>query len=231
MNQPAIIRCRGVTVGYDREPVLEGVDLEIRPGTFLPFVGPNGAGKTTLLRAILGLIPVRAGTIETPFANRPAGFVPQHQSIDLLFPVTVHDIVLMGCFPKLGWWGQPGNDDREKVARLFERFGLAGHAGRPFRELSGGMRQKILIMRALANGAEVLVMDEPTNSLDAGSEQEVIRLLHELAVTDGKTILFAQHGLDLVRHLTPEICWFRRGKVSVVPWRDLDAPLEEAIHD
>ena len=231
MTEPAaIIRCRGVTVGYDREPVLEGVDLDIRPGTFLPFVGPNGAGKTTFLRAILGLLPVRAGTIETPFSSRPAGFVPQHQSIDLLFPVTVHDIVLMGLFPKLGWWRRPAKEDLEKVAALFERFGLAGHARRPFRELSGGMRQKILIMRALANGAEVLVMDEPTNSLDADSEREVIHLLHELAVVDGKTILFAQHGLDLVRHLTPEICWFRRGKVNLVPWQDLDGPTKEAPH-
>ncbi|MBP7635934.1 metal ABC transporter ATP-binding protein [Candidatus Ozemobacteraceae bacterium] len=216
-----VILCRGVCVGYDQDLVLDGVDLEIPRGAFVPFVGPNGAGKTTLLRAILGLLPLRAGTIETPFDTVPAGFVPQHQSIDLLFPVVMRDIVMMGLYPRLGWWGRPSSADREHVDRLLVRFNLSAHSMKAFHELSGGMRQKVLIARALVTGADVLVMDEPTVSLDADSEREVIHLLHELSTKDGKTVLFAQHGFDLVRHLTDEVCRVNRGKARMMPWRGL----------
>ncbi|HOY65751.1 MAG TPA: metal ABC transporter ATP-binding protein [Candidatus Ozemobacteraceae bacterium] len=218
---PPLIRCRDVCVGYDQELVLDGVDLEVPRGAFVPFVGPNGAGKTTLLRAILGLLPLRAGTIETPFDTVPAGFVPQHQSIDLLFPVVTRDIVMMGLYPRLGWWGRPLPADRELVDHLLVRFNLSAHSMKAFHELSGGMRQKVLIARALVTGADVLVMDEPTASLDADSEGEVIHLLHELAVRDGKTVLFAQHGLDLIRHLTDEVCRVHHGKARIMPWREL----------
>ncbi len=216
-----VVLCRGVCIGYDRDLVLDGVDLEIPRGAFVPFVGPNGAGKTTLLRAILGLLPLRSGTIETPFDTVPAGFVPQHQSIDLLFPVVMRDIVMMGLYPRLGWWGRPSPADREHVDRLLVRFNLSAHSSKAFQELSGGMRQKVLIARALVTGADVLVMDEPTASLDADSEREVIHLLHELAAKDGKTVLFAQHGLDLVRHLTDDVCRVNRGKARMMPWREL----------
>ncbi len=229
-RRPLIV-LRGVSVAYDQDPILARVDLEIPAATFLPFVGPNGAGKTTLLRAILGLLPIRGGQLETPFANRPPGFVPQQQNIDLLFPVVARDIVLMGLFPKLGWWRRPGDDDQALVDRLLDRFGLTGHDHKAFHELSGGMRQKVLIARALADGAEVLVMDEPTAALDADSEREVITLLHDLTVKDGKTVLFAQHGLDLVRPLTDRVCRVGRGRADLVAWRDLPPTTHtEAVH-
>jgi ABC-type Mn2+/Zn2+ transport system ATPase subunit len=224
-GHPPLISCRGVTIGYDQENILENVDLNIPAGAFLPFVGPNGAGKTTLLRAILGLLPIRGGTIVTPFATNPAGFVPQHQSIDLLFPVTARDIVLMGLYPRLGWWGRPTADDDTLVDDLFRRFRIEGHAHKAFHELSGGMRQKVLIARALAAGAAVLVMDEPTAALDHESELEVIALLHELSAKDGKTVLFAQHGLDLIRDLTPRICWVGRGQARLIDWNTLEGSL------
>lgn len=226
-----IISCRGVVLGYGQDVILEKVDLEIPRGAFLPFVGPNGAGKTTLLRAILGLKEVQAGTITTPFGRSPPGFVPQHQSIDLLFPVVARDIVMMGLFPRLGWWRRPSVEDRRQVDRLLVRFNLGAHGGKAFHELSGGMRQKVLIARALAAGADVLIMDEPTASLDADSENELIGLLHDLAVRDGKTVLFAQHGLDLVRNLTSQVCWVHRGRAAVLHWQDLPAARgEEAGH-
>ncbi|NLI78795.1 MAG: metal ABC transporter ATP-binding protein [Candidatus Riflebacteria bacterium] len=232
MTEPEpIIRCRDVTLAYGQDVVLEKVDLEIAPGSFLPFVGPNGAGKTTLLRAILGLKETEAGTITTPFDRLPPGFVAQHQSIDLLFPVVARDIVMMGLFPRLGWWRRPSTEDRRQVDRLLVRFNLGAHGGKAFHELSGGMRQKVLIARALAAGAEVLIMDEPTAMLDADSENELIGLLHDLAVRDGKTVLFAQHGLDLVRNLTSQVCWVHRGRAAVMRWQDLpSARGEEAAH-
>ncbi len=220
-GDPLII-CQGVSIGYDQENILENVDLEIPAGSFLPFVGPNGAGKTTLLRAILGLMPIHSGAIRTPFATCPAGFVPQQQSIDLLFPIIARDIVLMGLYPRLGWWKRPSPADEASVDALLEKFKLDGHGRKAFHELSGGMRQKILIARALAAGSSVLVMDEPTASLDHESEVEVIALLHELTKNEGKTILFAQHSLDQVRTLTDRICWVWRGQARVVDWRALE---------
>ncbi len=225
------IICRGVSVAYDQDVILDGVDLEIPQGSFLPFVGPNGSGKTTLLRAILGLLPLRSGTIETPFDLVPAGFVPQHQSIDLLFPVTARDIVRMGLFPKLGWWRRPSASDEASIDDLLKRFGLDNHGAKSFNELSGGMRQKILIARALASGADVLVMDEPTAALDACSEMEVIRLLHDLSQGHGKTVLFAQHGLEQIRALTDRICRVGRGKASIVSWQDLQPGSTEVTLD
>ncbi|MFZ2955296.1 MAG: ATP-binding cassette domain-containing protein [Candidatus Ozemobacteraceae bacterium] len=224
-----LISCRGVSIGYDQDNILENVDLEIPSSTFLPFVGPNGAGKTTLLRAILGLLPIRTGEITTPFASYPAGFVPQHQTIDLLFPVTARDIVLMGLYPRLGWWSRPSAADGQMVDALLERFKLNGHSYKAFHELSGGMRQKVLIVRALVAGSSVLVMDEPTASLDHESEMEVIGLLHELVVKDGKTVLFAQHGLDLIRNLTSQICWVKQGNARLVNWQDLEGPRTGAV--
>ncbi len=227
-----IISCRDVTLAYGQDVILDKVDLEIPRGSFLPFVGPNGAGKTTLLRAILGLKEVRSGTITTPFRHLPPGFVPQHQSIDLLFPVVARDIVMMGLFPRLGWWGGASAEDQRQVDRLLERFNLAAHGAKAFHELSGGMRQKVLIARALAAGAEVLIMDEPTASLDADSENELIGLLYDLAVRDGKTVLFAQHGLDLVRNLTSQVCWVHRGGAAVLGGQDLPTGRGgEATHD
>ena len=208
----AIISCRGVTIAYGPEVILEQVDLDIPHGCFLPFVGPNGAGKTSLLRAILGLLPPAAGTITTPFRQRPAGYVPQINRIDLIFPVTAAEILQMGLYADLGNWGRPSAAQREAITAVLQRFHLEHHAERPFAELSGGMRQKILIGRALLSGAEVLIMDEPTTGLDEESETDVLHHLARLA-KEGKTILFAQHGLDLVKNLVEQVCHIQRGRV------------------
>lgn len=221
MNTVAIT-CRDVTLAYGPDVILSGVNLDIQRGSFLPFVGPNGAGKTTLLRAILGLVPVRSGTIQTDFHKAPAGFVPQQHTIDVLFPVTARDIVMMGLFPKLGWWKNPGDEQRAKVESLLQRFNMDKHADKAFHELSGGMRQRILIARALAAGAEVLVMDEPTSALDEESEQEVLHLLCQLAREEGKAVLFAQHGLDLVRKLATEVCLVFRGAATIKPMSQIN---------
>lgn len=102
-NRP-IISCENLAIGYGPEVILDEVNLTITPGMFLPFVGPNGAGKTTLLRCLLGLVKPRRGKLITPFGIKPPGYVPQHKSIDPLFPVSVAQIVSMGFYPQIGWW-------------------------------------------------------------------------------------------------------------------------------
>lgn len=190
----SIILCEHVHVAYGREKVLHDVCLSIQRGMFLPLLGPNGAGKSTLLRVILGLIRPWQGRIDTPFDHSPAGYVPQQQSIDPVYPVSVRDIVGMGLYPELGWWRPRRRRDRDRVQHILEQFELEAHARKTFAELSGGMKQKTLLARAFATRAEVLLLDEPTSELDEQSERNVMIHLYRLCEEEGKTILLAHHG-------------------------------------
>lgn len=212
----AIIACEHVLMAYGRQEVLHDVCLEILAGTLLPFVGPNGAGKTTLLRTILGLLKPRGGVIRTPFHQSPPGYVPQQQSIDPLYPVSTRQIVEMGLFPQLGWWRKPSGAQRQAVDESLERFGLADHAAKIFCELSGGMKQKALLARALVSGAEVFILDEPTSELDEQSEKDVLAHFARLCSEQGKTVLIAHHGIHDAGALTTQVCFVNHGRVRIV---------------
>ncbi len=212
----SIIRCREVCVAYGRQEVLHRVDLDIPNGAFLPFTGPNGAGKTTLLRAILGLLPIRHGRIETPFHRAPAGYVPQQKVIDPLYPVSARQIVEMGLHRQRGWLRRITKSQRSAVDAALEQLGMAEHAEKNFRELSGGMKQKILIARAFVCGSEVIILDEPTSELDDRSEEEVLQHLRVLNREHGKTVLMVHHDLDRVHLLSDSMCRVRHGNAEIV---------------
>ncbi len=216
----SIISCKNVCVAYGRQEVLHRVNLEIPRGAFLPFTGPNGSGKTTLLRAILGLLPVRHGKIHTPFRRSPAGYVPQHKVIDPLYPVCVRQIVEMGLHPKRRWLRPVSAPQRERVDGALEQLGMSDHADKTFRELSGGMKQKVLIARALVCEPEVIIMDEPTSELDEASEKEVLLHLLALSREQGKTVLLAHHDLELLAELTKTMCRIRHGNAEIREIRD-----------
>ena len=216
-----IIVCDHVSLAYGRDEVVHDACLAIQPGSFLPFVGPNGAGKTTLLRAILGLLKPRTGRIVTPFHRCRPGYVPQQKSIDRLYPVSTRQIVAMGLYPQVGWWRRLSRAQNETVERVLEQFHLAEHANKTFGELSGGMRQKAMIARALAGGAEVFIMDEPTSELDEQSEKDLLGHLFRLSQEQGKTVLLAHHGLDHISKLAPILCLVKHGRVSLVQTRDV----------
>ena len=216
-----IITCDHVCLAYGRNEVVHDDCLEIRPGSFLPFIGPNGAGKTTLLRAILGLLPPRKGRITTPFHRCRPGYVPQQKAIDPLYPVSTRQIVAMGLYPQTNWWRGLSHAQKETVQGLLERFNLAAHADKTFGELSGGMRQKAFIARALAGGAEVFIMDEPSSELDEQSERELLEHLHRMAKDEGKTVLLAHHGFGLISGLAPVMCVVNHGHVSLVNTQDI----------
>lgn len=213
----ALIRCRNLTLGYGGEPVLRNVNLTIRGGVFLPFVGPNGAGKTTLLRAILGMLRPINGIIQTPFKDCPPGYVPQQKRIDPLYPVSALDIVMMGYYRQTGWRNRNRDRCRTDAIGLLARFDLAEHAGKTFDELSGGMRQKVLVARALAGDPSVLIMDEPTTELDSRSQQSVMQILREAVATEGRTVLLVHHGLDSIETLARDVCLVREGVAAIVP--------------
>ena len=210
-----IISCNQLTVSYGKEVVLDSVDLEISKGEFLPFIGHNGAGKTTLIRTIIGLQQQTSGEVITPFDEKPPGYVPQNASIDLLFPVSTRDIVQMGFYPELGPFKKPTTEMQSKTDQMLERFKLLEHAHKPFAELSGGMRQKTLIARALVSDPDVLILDEPTTGLDHESEIDLLQDLANLSWRDGKTVLFAQHALEMVSQHATKVCKVHRKKAQI----------------
>ena len=210
-----IIVCDRVSIAYGRQEVVHDACLEVPRGVLLPFVGPNGAGKTTLLRAILGLLKPSAGNIRTPFADKPAGYVPQQKSIDPLYPVSTRQSVEMGLYPELGPWRRPGAEQRRRVDDVLARFGLAEHRRKTFGELSGGMKQKTLLARALVSGAEVFVLDEPTSELDEDTERDVLAHLVALVRDEGRTVLLAHHGLDQAAALADRVCVVHHGRVHL----------------
>ena len=220
-NAEAIITCRNVSIAYGRQEVIHDVSLEISRGSFLPFVGPNGAGKTTLLRAILGLIRPCRGEIITPFRASPPGYVPQHRTIDPLYPVSVRQIAAMGLYPKLGWWRRGPKKLRRTIEEALEEFDLGDHANKTFSELSGGMKQKAMLARAFISGAEVFIMDEPTSQLDEKSEKEVFAHLLRLSRNEGKTVLIAVHGMHEVLELPPRVCFVDHGCVRLAEASDV----------
>ncbi len=225
-SKDPIIRCENVTLGYGRDIILEDVSLAIPRGIFLPFIGPNGAGKTTLLRGILGLIKPMKGEINAPFDHSPAGYVPQHKSIDPLFPLTVREIVAMGFYPELGWWKGQGSDHKRRLDEALEELKLTEHAHKNYRDLSGGTKQKTLVARAFVSGADVFIMDEPTSELDEASEKEVFRHLSDFVLKHRKTVLMAHHGLNqlISSSASSEVCIVNHGKVQMAKVTDLKPP-------
>jgi ABC-type Mn2+/Zn2+ transport system ATPase subunit len=221
MDASVIIQCKDVALGYGRDVVLEHVSLDIPRGVFLPFVGPNGAGKTTLLRAMLGLLKPLRGHIETPFRRLPAGYVPQHKTIDSLFPLTVREIVMMGFYPRLGWWRQPGRHERQALEEALEALQLTPHARKNYRDLSGGTKQKTLVARALLSGAEVFILDEPTAELDEASERAVWAHLRHLVRAKQKTVLIAHHGLHDLHLESSQVCFVNHRQARIVPIGEL----------
>jgi len=191
----------GVTAGYGSEVVLDRVSLTVPRGDFLGFIGPNGGGKKTLLNVLLGLVPVRSGSVsilgEPPSAGRRhIGYVPQSGGHDPGFPVTVREVACMGRIRGGNLFGRITARDREIVSDSLEKTGMLDLANKPMGELSMGQRQRVLFARALAVLPSVLLLDEPTASMDPGASSSVYDLLRKLNET--VTIVMTSHDLTAV---------------------------------
>ena len=202
MNGVAAIEVEDLTVAYGERPALWDVDVTVRAGTLMAVVGPNGAGKTTLVRAILGLVRPAAGRITVfgrPYADqrRAVAYVPQRSSVDWDFPTTVLDVVTMGRYGALGWIRRPGRRDREAATTALDQVGMAEFAGRQISQLSGGQQQRVFLARALVQDAQVYLMDEPFQGVDATTEVAIVRLLQELRA-EGRTVVVVHHDLQTV---------------------------------
>ncbi len=190
----------GLSVGYGAAEVLSDVSFSVAEGEFLGIIGPNGGGKTTLLRSILGLIPAKRGSIEIfgkPAAKNRAilGYVPQFASFDRRFPITVGEVV---CTALLGGGLHPffrfGKGQLDKAEDYLEMVDLGGFSKRPVSDLSGGEFQRLLLARALAREPRILLLDEPTASVDPGTRAKIYALLTGLN-KGGMTVLMVTHDL------------------------------------
>ncbi|MFE5331651.1 metal ABC transporter ATP-binding protein [Embleya sp. NPDC056575] len=215
---PDPIRFTDATMAYHRAPVLEGVDGRVRAGEAVALIGPNGGGKTTLIKAVLGLVPVIAGTV-TVAGRHPAdararvGYVPQAASLDPEFPVTARQVVMMGRLRLIGRWRRPGRRDRAAVDDALARVGLADRAGARFGTLSGGQRQRVLLARALSPDPPILLLDEPFNGVDAVSQDALITALTR-AKSTGTAILVSTHDLGPIQCLCEQTCLVNRRQIA-----------------
>lgn len=198
--------------GYGRRAVVSGVNLRVEPGQFLGLVGPNGAGKTTLFRGLLGLIPPLEGRVER--GARAIGYVPQRESLDALYPVTVEEVVQMGAYAKLRGLRRLPRAERERAVVCLERVGLAERRAAPFSTLSGGQRQRVLIARALMVEPELLLLDEPTTGVDRGAQAHILQLLSELNATQRLAVLLVSHQISMVRQTVQRVLWVAEGRVT-----------------
>ncbi len=202
MNVPAL-EIHDLTVSYHRRPVLWNVDLAVPPGQLVGILGPNGAGKSTLIKAIMGLLPLSSGWVQV--FGKPVeaqrdkiGYVPQRESVDWSFPVTAMDVVLMGRYGSVPWWGRVRRKDREKARQCLDKVGMLSYANRQISNLSGGQQQRVFLARALAQESEIYLMDEPFAGVDAATESAIVKLLQELREA-GKTVLVVNHDLQTAR--------------------------------
>lgn len=214
MPEDTIVEIKNVWFGYNERQVLQDVSLDIRQGDFIAMIGPNGGGKTTLLKLMLGLLRPDSGSIR--IMGRPAhkashhiGYVSQYININRNFPITAIDVVLMGKLKPKKRWDSKSGQDRHEALEVLERMEVAAYASSKMDELSGGQRQRVFIARALVTRPKVLLLDEPTASIDAKGQAEFYRMLH--ALNKDITILVVSHDLVAIStHVKSVACVNKR---------------------
>jgi manganese/iron transport system ATP-binding protein len=198
LNKP-ILDVQHLTVRYNGRVALEDVNFHLHKGERIAVVGPNGAGKSTLFQVIAGVLQPNSGEVNI-FGSRPRGhnciaYIPQRSQVDWNFPVSVADVVMMGRSAKLGMLNWPHKSDWEYVHQALEIVALSDLAGRQIGQLSGGQQQRMFIARALAQEAELILMDEPLSGLDTPSQEGLLELLDTLR-NQNVTVMVATHDLD-----------------------------------
>jgi len=212
-----ILQVNGLTVKYNGAPALEDVSFSIEAGERMAIVGPNGSGKSTLFKALAGLVRPVAGSVQTNGAK--IGYVPQRSEVDWRFPVTVHDVVMMGRIAEIGWlrWQRPS--DREVVRHCLAQVGMSAFAGRQIGELSGGQQQRVFIARALAQNASILLMDEPFSGVDVPSQEVILEILDGLR-DQGVTVLVSTHDLNLAVERFDQLALLNHRLIAYGPARE-----------
>jgi manganese/zinc/iron transport system ATP- binding protein len=197
--QDPSLEAHNLTVIYHRKPVLWNIDFSLPKGEIIGIMGPNGAGKSTLIKAILGLAPLNSGYSKIfgkslNEVRKQVSYIPQRQTIDWDFPASVFDVVMMGRYPSLGLFKRITKNDREIVQSALEQVNMSEYANRQISQLSGGQQQRVFLARALAQQADLYLLDEPFVGVDASTEAAIMQLLRNMK-NEGKTIVVVHHDL------------------------------------
>ncbi|MGV2982926.1 metal ABC transporter ATP-binding protein [Microbacterium sp. AGC85] len=200
----------GLTVRYGDVLALDDVSLTVEPGRVTGLIGMNGSGKSTLFKSVIGLVRPAAGQVRLEGADPASarrrgliGYVPQSEDVDWTFPVSVRDVVMMGRYGQQGPLRRARAADKRAVEEALERVELSGLADRQIGQLSGGQRKRAFVARGIAQGAGILLLDEPFAGVDKRSEATIVRLLRELAAA-GSTVLVSTHDLHALPSLADE---------------------------
>jgi zinc/manganese transport system ATP-binding protein len=189
----ACLQFDDLTLGYDNHPAVHHLNGALAHGSLTAVVGPNGSGKSTLLKGIVGVIKPMAGRIEHHAGCRMA-YLPQHSEIDRHFPAQVRDIVALGLWPKRGMLGRLNGEDRQEIGNALAAVGLDGFEERPLDTLSGGQLQRSLFARVLLQNADLILLDEPFNAIDARTLSDLIELIKRWH-GEQRTVLVVLHDL------------------------------------
>ena len=225
MTSPVPLSVRDLTVAWYRKPVIWDVDLEVQPGQLVGVVGPNGAGKSTLLKAIMDLVPKASGRVEVfgrsyRQSRSRVGYVPQRESVDWDFPISVLDVVTMGLYGKIGWCMPVRRKHRDIALQALERVGISELAHRQISQLSGGQQQRTFLARALVQDADLYLMDEPFAAVDAATEKAIVEILREMRQA-GKTALVIHHDLHTVPEYFDSLVLLNMRVVASGPTKDV----------
>lgn len=194
------LEVHNISASYNRKPVLWDIDFRLETGQLVGIVGPNGSGKTTLLRSIMGLMDVDSGYVRLfgsslSSVRQRISYVPQRESVDWQFPVSVREVVEMGRFRPKNLMKRLRSADHDFVDRALEKVGMLEYAQRQIGQLSGGQQQRVFLARALAQNADLYLMDEPFVGVDAATEDAILKVMTELR-EEGKTVVIVHHDLQ-----------------------------------
>jgi zinc/manganese transport system ATP-binding protein len=211
MSQPCLT-FRDLTLGYNSHPAVHHLSGEVRKGSLTAVVGANGSGKSTLMKGIIGMLKPMAGGIAKADGLRIA-YLPQQSELDRSFPARVVDLVSLGLWPRRGLLGRHTKEDRATVARALAAVGLEGFETRPIDTLSGGQLQRALFARVLLQDADLILLDEPFNAIDAKTVGDLVALIKRWHGEE-RTVMAVLHDLDLVRQNFPEALLLARSPVA-----------------
>lgn len=217
MNDAPLIEIKDLSIGYDRRPVLSGLNLSVRRGSFTGLLGANGSGKTTLIKTLLGIMPPLSGSTRCAGADGETlaiGYVPQRETLDSIYLFSAFEVALMGIYGRVRPGRFPRKAERDAVRECLHSVGAESFADRRFSELSGGQMQRVLIARALVAEPELLALDEPTAGIDTDAARAIGQLLSKLRKERGLTILMVNHELHWLRQLATDLIWIRDGRAE-----------------
>ena len=228
MSTQALIRCEQLRVGYRGRAILPAFNVSLGAGELWALVGRNGSGKSTWFRTVLGLLPAVSGSVQRAPGLRMS-YAPQRLTLDELFPVLARDVVAMGI--ERDWSFVAARADRaQRTERALARAAASDLADQPFRALSEGQKQRVLLARLFASEPAVALLDEPTSAMDAVAERDTLRLLDGLRRELGTTVIVVCHALGLVREVAEHMLFFDASGGGVISGSTADVLAHDAFH-